>query len=154
MLKSNNKKTIISSFVGSFFALLALLIFLLLPTSDFANSINNSGSDALWVLAVSPVASLLSAGAFICAFIKRLNIWCNTISKPLVVGITTLFAGFGISNIVVYLAYFFSQYSLGFVAPYSGTVYEYLAVAVTVITIHKFLLSALVTIAIKRNTLD
>lgn len=148
MLKRNN---IILAVFSAVAALGALLIFLLLPTSELANGIEYSGKDALWVLVLSPVFSLLSTVSFIFVFIKDNNAWNNLLCKPIVMSAIALSGSFGLLNFATYLSYTLQQFSLGFVAPYSGTAYEYLAVTATVTVVLNFLCSAFVSIATVRN---
>ena len=151
MLKLNKTQTIASSFIGSVLALVALLIFLLLPTSDLANSIEHSAKDALWVLVFAPVASLIGSALLVFTFYKDKKVWSNLLAEPIVVGLSGLFAALGIFNFATYLSYTITQFSLGFVAPFSGTTYEFLAVAATMIVILHFIFSILVTMAVARS---
>lgn len=152
MLKLNRKTTILLSFAGSLLSLAALLIFMLLPTSDFANSIDRPAKDALMVLILSPVLALLGTAGFTFAVIKDFKAWVAFLDfKPLVVGMSALFGVFGIFNIGTFTAYLAELLSLGFVAPFSGTVYEYLAVIATVFVALKLVFSTLLSIAVIRN---
>ena len=148
MLKRNN---IILVFFSAIAAIVALLIFLMLPTSQLANGIEHSAKDALWVLVASPVFALVSSVCFILVFIKDINTWSNLLSKPIVTAIIGLSSAFGLVNFIIYLSYTVQQFSLGFVAPFGGTVYELLAVAAVVIVALNFIFSAIVTIATLRN---
>lgn len=150
MQKINSKKTVMLTFSALLFAVIALLIFMLLPTSELANGINYSAKSAIYVLAVSPVASLISLVLYMLALIKSYDTWCDALSKPCVNGLTALFAIFAVFNFAVFSAYFFLQVSLGFVAPSGGTVYEFLAVAALIATVHFALLTALSAIAVRR----
>ncbi len=148
MLKTNN---IILTVFSAVAALGALLIFLLLPTSQLANGIEYSAKDALWVLVASPILSLIGTISFVAVFLKDKNSWSNLLSEPIVLAATGLSAAFGLFNFTTYLSYTLKQFSLGFVAPYGGTGYEYLAVAATVIVVLNFIFSAFVSIATVRN---
>ena len=149
MLKANNKLLAVISAVA---ALAALLIFLLLPTSQLANGIEHSAKDALWVLTCSPILSLLGTVSFVSIFLKDNMAWSNLLSKPIVTGITGISLVFGLLNFATYLSYTATQFSLGFVAPYSDTIYEYLAWAATVTVILNFIFSAVIIIATKRHS--
>ena len=151
MLKSSKTKTILFSLLGSIFALTALLIFILLPTSDLANGIEHSGKDALFVLVFAPVLSLLGSASTIYAFIKDSKIWEKILTKSIVTGITGLSLAFGILNLGTYLSYTVMQFSLGFVAPYGNTVFEILSVANIVTVVLHFMFTALITIAVKKD---
>ena len=151
MLKLNRKKTISLTLVGLIFALVALIIFMFLPTSDIANGINYSAESAIFLLAVSPVASLISLVCFIFALIKDFNVWSGVLSKGIVISALALFSLMGICNFAIYLSYFILQVSLGFVAPYTGTAYECLAIVAFMVTLHKVLLTALSSVAVNRN---
>lgn len=151
MLKLNKKSTIILSFAGSLLSLAALLIFMLLPTSDFANSVDHSAKDALMVFILAPVLSLVGSVSFIYAIVKDFRVWSNALAEPLVKGLTALYGAMSLFNIALYFSYLFEQFSLGFVAPYSGTVYEYLAVIAAIFVILKFFFTAIVTIAVSRK---
>ena len=149
MLKSNNKLFAVISAVA---ALAALLIFLILPTSQLANGIEHSAKDALWVLVCSPLLALISTASFIFIFLKDYSVWCNLLSKPIVNSIRYLSFALGIFNFATYLIYTIDQFSMGFVAPYSGTKYEYLAFAATIIVVLNFIFSFVVMIATKRHS--
>ncbi len=152
MLKLNRKSTILLSFAGSILSLAALLIFMLLPTSDLANSVDHSAKDALMVFILSPVCAVLGSLSFIFALLKDRKAWVDFIEcKPLAVAMTGLFGAFCIYNIALFASYLAQQFSLGFVAPFGGTVYEDLAVIAAVFVALKFLFSVLITIAVKRN---
>lgn len=150
MQKINGKKTVVLTFSALIFAVIALLVFMLLPTSELANGISYSAKSAIYVLAVSPVASLISFGLYMLALIKGYNSWCDAFSKPCVNGLAALFAVFAVFNLAVFSAYFFLQVSLGFVAPYGGTVYEYLAIVAMFATVNFTLLTVFSSIAVKR----
>ena len=150
MLKTNKIKTIALSAISAVFALAALLIFLLLPTSQLANGIEHSAKEALWVLVFAPVGTLLASGCLIFAFLKDSNVWEKVLSRPIVTGITGLSLAFSLVNFGTYLSYTVQQFSLGFVAPYGDTVYELLAVAATVTVILHFLFATLIIIAAKK----
>ena len=148
MLKRNNIRLAVFSAAA---ALGALLIFLLLPTSQLANGIEYSGKDALWVLVLSPVLSLAGTVSFISVFVKDGKTWNELLCKPIVSGAIALSGAFGLLNFATYISYTLQQFSLGFVAPYDGTAFEYLAVAATVTVVLNFLCSAFVSIATVRN---
>ena len=82
---------------------------------------------------------------------KDHSVWCKALSKPVVTAITALFIVFSLCSFITYIAYFISQVSLGFVAPYTGTAYEYLAIVTTIVVIHEALLTALSTVAVLRK---
>lgn len=152
MLKINRKSTVLLSFAGAILSLAALLIFMILPTSDFANSIDRPAKDALMVLLASPVLSLLGTFSLTFAFVKDFKVWADFILlKPLAVTISAFLTIFGLYNTGVYSAYLSDLFSLGFVAPYSGTVYEYLVIVAVITVILKFVFSALISIAAIRN---
>lgn len=152
MLKLNRKTTLILSFSGSLFSLAALLIFMLLPTSDFANSIEHSAKDALMLFVLSPICSFIGSASFIFAGAKDYSAWVKfTEDKPLVLGLISIFAAFSAYEIILFTAYVAEQFSLGFVAPFNGTVYENLAVVATVFVALKLVGSVLLSIAAVRN---
>lgn len=152
MLKLNRKTTIFLTYAGSLLSLAALLIFMYLPSSDFANSIDRPAKDALMVMALSPVLATLGAVSFFFAIIKDIKAWVSFIElKPLVLCLTALSAVLSIFNIGLFASYTAELFSLGFVAPYSGTVYETLAVAAAVLVASKLIFSTLISIAAIRN---
>lgn len=152
MLKLNRKTTIFLSFAGSLLSLAALLIFMYLPSSDFANSIDRPAKDALMVMAFSPVFATIGAVSFIFAIIKDIKAWVNFIElKPLVLCLTALSAVLSLFNIGLFASYTAELFSLGFVAPYSGTIYETLVVAAAVLVASKLVFSTLISIAAIRN---
>ena len=151
MKKSNRKSLVVFSLSGSILSLASLLIYMLIPTSNLANGIEYSGTDALWVLAASPIAAIVGGVLFMLTFVKNFDEWINTMSKPLVIGMTTLLGCMSLFNIALYCSYFFSQVELGFVAPYTGLIYDKLLTAAIVVTIHHFIFTAISIIAYKRS---
>lgn len=151
MLKLNSKKTILLAFAGSVFSLAALLIFMLLPSSELANGIQYSGKDALWVLVLAPVFSLCGAVNFLYAFLKDFKAWSNFLSKPIFIGAAAVFCGLMIFNFAVYLSYLITQFKLGFVAPYTGTVYDSLEILLIIVSVLQFAVSAAATAIIVKN---
>ena len=81
MLKTNRKSSVILSVVGSLLSLGALLIFMLLPTSEFANSVYHSAKDALYVFLLSPVLSFIGSAFILGAYIKDFkNLGANALA--------------------------------------------------------------------------
>lgn len=154
MLKINRKTTILLAYAGSIISLVGLLIFVLLPTSDLANSIEHSAKDALMVFILSPVCALIGSLAFIFATAKDFKVWVKfTEYKSLVTALTALFAAFSIYEIAFFTSYLAEQFSLGFVAPYSGTIYDTLAFVAIIFVALKFVASTFLSIAVIRNKL-
>ena len=151
MKKTSEKSSVILSFTGAVLSLAALLIFVIIPTSKLANGIEYSGTDALWVLVLSPLFSLAGSALFITSFLKNFSTWADTMSKPLVKGMIILLSCMSAFNFIYYLSYFISQVELGFVAPYTGLIYDKLFVAAVAVTIHQFFFSVLALIAKIRN---
>ena len=151
MLKINGKLSVILTYAGSLLFLGALLIYTILPTSELANSIEYSGTDALWILATCPVLALIGTVCFMAALVKDLKAWQSYISKELFTGAAAGIAVGLVAGFAMYLSNFLTQLSLGFVAPFTGTIYETYAVILTMITIDMFILSTFAAIAIKRN---
>lgn len=147
MNKAKGKSSAVMAFIGALLSLAALLIFIFIPTSQLANGIEHSGSDALWVLALSPAASLVGGLLFILSFVRNINEWIDTMSKPLVTGMITLLALLSLFNLGLYLSYFIFQVDLGFVAPYTGLIYENLLTAAIAVTFHHFIFSVISLIA-------
>ena len=151
MVKINKSKSVLLSVVGSALAVAALLIFLLLPTSQLANGIEYSGKDALWVLMIAPIASILGSVSVIVAFMKDCKVWEKDLTGGIVVSIAALLTGFGLLNFATYLSYTIQQFSLGFVAPYNNTAYEFLAVAAIASTVIHVFFTAFTIIAVSRS---
>jgi hypothetical protein len=151
MAKFNRKLTIVLAYAGALLALAALLIFKILPTSELANGIQYSGTDALWVLVTCPVLAVLGAVCFMSSFLKDSKIWQSYLSEPVLMG-ATIACGIVLAiNLYVYFSYTIDQFSLGFVAPYAGTKYETYDIFVTVMTINQFILSTIAALAVKRS---
>ena len=151
MLKINGKLSVILAYTGSILSLAALLVFKLLPTSELANGIQYSGTDAIWVLAICPVLAIVGAVCFMASFVKDLKAWKDLLPEELLRSSTIAIAVCLIISVAVYLSYFLKQLKLGFVAPFQGTIYELYSVVVTMMTINQFILSTFAAIAIKRN---
>lgn len=152
MLNLNRKSTIFLSFTGALLSLAALLIFIFLPTSDFANSIDHSAKEALMVFITSPVFALLGTAGLLYAFLKDFKAWVDFLKfKALIISIAGVFGAFGVFNFGLFTAYLADMFSLGFIAPYSGTAYELLAVVAVISVILQFIFAGLVSIAEIRN---
>ena len=151
MLKINGKLTVFLAYAGSVLFLAALLIYTILPTSELANGIQYSGTDALWVLAASPVLAIAGAVCFIASLAKDYKAWQNFISKELITGALAAISVCLVASVAMYISNFATQLSLGFVAPFTGTVYETYAVILTIVAIDMFILSTVAAIAVKRN---
>ena len=151
MLKINGKLTVLLAYAGSILFLGALLIYTILPTSELANGLQYSGTDALWVLAASPVLAIAGAACFIASLAKDFKTWQKFIAKELITGALAGISVCLIASVAMYISNFATQFSLGFVAPFTGTVYETYAIILTIVTINMFILSTVAAIAIKRN---
>ena len=147
-----NKKSLMALLTtGSVLSAIAWFIFAFLPTSELANSIDFSAKTAIFVLAVSPITAILGLVSFVYALIKSCNYWCDYACEQVVIAMGGFFVLMNICNVAVYISYFISQVSLGFVAPYGGTVFENLAIMAVIFTAYNILLTVLSTIALKRN---
>ena len=140
MLKSKN---VIFALFGSILSLAGVLIFNLLPFSELANGIEYSATDALWVLALSPILLFIGGLIFIFALFKDIKNWKNTLCDVAIYVALSAFVAAVIFNFAVSLSYFISQYSLGFVAPFTGLIYENFAVVMFVFVIWQFIFTAL-----------
>ena len=147
----NKNKSIVLSFTGTLFSLAALLIFILLPSSELANGIQHSGTDALWVLVFAPVLSLFGSAGFLYALTKNLKQLEKFLPKPAVLCVEAVLCLLAVGSFVVYLTYLIKQFKLGFVAPYGGTVYENLEILVISTTVLQFITSALIAVATKKG---
>lgn len=145
-------QTITLAYLGAILSLIGVLIFNILPTSDFANSIDRSGKDAVYLLTASPILVFIGAVVFMLAFLKDYKIWNSFLSGAMVKGATIFFAVALIYNFAVTLSFFISQFSLGFVASFDGLVYEGLAIVTIVIAILQFVFATLASAAILRNS--
>lgn len=151
MLKTNRKTTVILSFVGTLLSLVALLIFILLPSSEFANSVYRPAKDALYVFAISPVLSLIGSALILGEFIRDFKAWSFTLMKSIVYSGVVLYAAIAVFNTAVFLAYTLELFSLGFVAPFNGTVYENLVIIAAVGVFHQFFLSVLTAVSLAKQ---
>lgn len=151
MLKTNRKSSVILSVLGSLLSLGALLIFMLLPTSEFANSVYHSAKDALYVFLLSPVLSFIGSAFILGAYIKDFKNLTDTLMKSIAVSGAVLYSAIAVFNIATFAAYTAEQFSLGFVAPFSGTVYENLAVAAVIGVFHQILLTVLTVVSAKKE---
>lgn len=143
MLKALKNKNVIFALLGSVLSLAGVLIYNLLPFSEIANGIQYSATDALWVLALSPALLFLGGVSFIFAFFKDKKNWEGTLPDAAIYSFTAIFTAAVIINFAVSLSYFISQYDLGFVAPFTGLVYETFAVVMIIFAIWQFLFTAL-----------
>lgn len=145
-------QTITFAYLGATLSLIGVLVFMILPSSDFANDVTRPATDAVWALLASPVALLIGSVVFMAAFLKDFKIWNDFLSGGIVKGATVIFSCTSIYNVAVTLSYFISQYKLGFVAPFDGLAYESLAIICIVIVILQFAFATLATAAIIRNS--
>lgn len=152
MKNINKAKTITLAYLGAILSFVGILIFMLLPNSDFTNSVNHSGMDAVKVLTLSPVCVLLGGAIFMFAFLKDYKIWNNFLSDTITKGATIFFIVAVIFNLAVTISFYASQLSLGFVSPFDGLIYESLSIISIVITILQLIFSTLATAAIIRNS--
>lgn len=150
MEKSNNKLSVILLWTGFIFSLAGLIMFKLFPSSDFANSVEHSAKDGLMVFIVTPVLLLLGAAAFITALLKNAATFEKLISHKGLYAATGIFGVGLIFNFAVALAYLISQFSLGFLAPFEGTVYDKLFVIMAVVTALEAAFSVFATIKISK----
>ena len=151
MSKINKKAVVTFAFIGSAFSLAALLIFMLLPTSEIANGIQYSGKDALWILILSPVFSFIGAISFMFAFLKDYKLWKGYLTNFALFGFLAVSAVLLVSNFSVYLTYLISQFDLGFVAPYTGTVFDKLEILVIIVTVLQFTVATLIAVKAKNK---
>ena len=151
MHKFDGRRTIILSAISTLFSLISLLIFLLLPFSEIANSIEYSSKIAIGILAASPLFAAVASAGFVCIFLKNRNNWSDFFPGEMLTASTVAVVLVEISNLVIYLKFFISQLSMGFVAPYTGTIYDNLAVVVTMFMIYKLIFTALVIVAVRRD---
>ena len=147
----NKNKSIVLSFTGSLLSLAALLIFMLLPSSELANGIQHSSTDAFWVLAFAPVLSLSGSAGFTYALTKNFKQLEKILPKPAVLCAGAVLCLLMAGSFIVYLSYLIKQFKLGFVAPYGGTVYESLEILVISATVLQFITSALIAVATKKG---
>lgn len=152
MKNSKGISSVIISFTGSLLSLAALLIYIIIPTSQLANGIEHSGTDALWVLALAPAGALVGSALFLFSFLKDYRQWVDTMSKPLIIGMATLLGCMSLFNVALYLSYFIAQCELGFVAPYTGLVYDVLRPAAVAVTVTHFIFSVICTIGALRKS--
>lgn len=145
-------QTITLAYLGAILSLIGVLTFNILPTSDFANSIDRSGKDAVYLLTASPILVFIGAVVFMLAFLKDYKIWNSFLSGAMVKGATIFFAVALIYNFAVTLSFFISQFSLGCVASFDGLVYEGLAIVTIVIAILQVVFATLASAAILRNS--
>ncbi len=152
MLKFNKIKAVIFAVSGSVLSLVGVLIFNLLPVSELANGIQYSGQDALWVLALSPILLFVGGAGFVASLFMDMKNWKKTLSDVAIYIAIASFAAAVIFNFAVSLSYFIMQFSLGFVAPFDGLIYESFAIVMIVFVIWQFLFSALTVAEVIRES--
>lgn len=144
-------QTITLAYIGAILSLVGVLIFMILPSSAFANDISHPAKDAVWTLLASPIAVLCGSVVFMVAFLKDFGNWSDFLSGGMVKGATVIFACTSIFNVAVTTSYFVSQYKLGFVAPFDGLIYESLSIICVVIAILQVIFATLAAAGIIRN---
>lgn len=152
MIKALKNKNFIISLSGSLLSLVGILIYLILPGSEFANGVQHSASESLWVLALAPAFILLGGILFIVAQLKGIKKLTEVFSDALILSSIVFFALSVIFNFAVSLSLFIMEYKLGFVAPFTGLIYDTLTTVMIVIIIWQFIYTALIAIsAIREN---
>lgn len=127
---SNAKKNcgaayIVSASVSFALIIAGIFIYWYIPVSDIANSIEHSAKDALYLLAISPVCTLIAAILYLVGGLTDKALVRNSVVQRVI---------FIVSEIILFFitavssAMFFSQLSLGFVAPVDGTVWNTLGI--------------------------
>ncbi|MBE6774625.1 MAG: hypothetical protein E7543_00345 [Ruminococcaceae bacterium] len=103
--------------------LLAVSVFMykFVPVSDIANSIEHSGKDALYLLALSPVCALVAAVAYIVGGLTDKALVKNSVVQLVIFIVSAVLSVFVCATSA---AMFFDQLSLGFVAPLGDTVWN------------------------------
>lgn len=132
------------SFILLFFS---HIIYISIPTSDLANSIEHSGMDAVYVLTVSPVAAILALIFFILSYVLNRDYLNSLLSKPVAT------VGYAVLTIMILISAIFSvsfvasQYSLGFTAPINGTVWHSYSIFILISCIINLIALILLTLA-------
>ena len=101
MHKFDGRRTIILSAISTLFSLISLLIFLLLPFSEIANSIEYSSKIAIGILAVSPLFAAVASAGFVCIFLKNRNNWSDFFPGEMLTASTVAVVLVEISNLVM-----------------------------------------------------
>ncbi len=103
--------------------LVAVSVFLYkyVPVSDIANSIEHSAKDGLYLLAVSPLSALVAFIAYLVGGLTDKALVKNSVVQLVIFIVSAVLLAFICGTSA---ALFFSQLSLGFVAPPDGTVWS------------------------------
>ena len=148
----NTKKSgvAVMGFLSAICSFASLLIYVLIPQSDLANSVTRPASHGLYALLVSPVLAAAALLLFCLAYIRHIGAFTKTYKPTLCYGAFGL-VGLGlVFNLISSVAFTASQFSLGFAAPVDGTVWETLAVFTAVFSVLN-LTYAILTVTAKRK---
>ena len=151
MIQALKDKKFIVSFCGSLFSLIGILIYLILPGSEFANSVQHSAEDSLWVLALAPAFLLLGGILFMAAQLKGIKKLTDVFPDALIISSTLFFALSVTFNFAMSFSLFLKEFKLGFVAPFTGLIYDTFSTAMVVIVIWQFIYSILTAISTIRE---
>ena len=106
---------------GFLMVAVCIVIYYLVPVSDIANSVNHSVDRAFYLLALSPLSALAACAAYITGGLTDKALVKNSVVQLVIFIVSSVLLAF---ICAVSAAMFFDQLSLGFVAPFDGTVWE------------------------------
>lgn len=137
-------------FLSAICSFASLLVHVLIPQSDWANSVTRPASHGLYALLVSPVLAAAALLLFCLAYLRQIGAFTKTYKPALCYGIFGL-VGLGlVFNLISSIAFTASQFSLGFAAPVGGTIWETPAVFTAVFSVLN-LAYAVLTVTAKRK---
>ncbi len=111
----------VTASLGILLAAVSVFLYEYVPVSDIANSIEHSGKDGLYLLAVSPICALVAFAMYMIGGLTDKALVKNSVVQLVIFIVSAVCLAFicGVSA-----AMFFSHLSLGFVAPLGDTVWS------------------------------
>ncbi len=111
----------VTAIFGLVLVAVSVFLYKYAPVSEIANSIEHSGKDGFYLLAGSPVCAFLAAVAYIVGGLTDKALVKNSVVQLVIFIVSAVLLVFVFSTST---AMFFSQLSLGFVAPLGDTVWN------------------------------
>ncbi len=105
--------------------IISVVLYEYVPVSDIANSIEHSGKDGLIFLAFSPLSAFVAFVAYLVGGLTDKALVKNSVVQLVIFIVSAVLLAFVCA---VSAAMFFSQFSLGFVAPLGDTVWSMLGI--------------------------
>lgn len=150
MSENTIKTKVFAPYLLSFLLLSAsYLVYILVPVSDLANSIEHSGMDAVYLLTVSPILALVSLALLLSAYVINKQYLNKLLSVQVAVAAFSVNLLFVAVSLIFSVLFVVSQYQIGFTAPLNGTKWESFGIFILVSCVIEFISLVLLTLKMK-----